>query len=260
MSRKIKNKKGGICRLCGKETMLSFEHFPPKKPFNKSIRYRHVDPIEIQDHHGIHENKITGRIYEGPIGDHSLCVDCNNFLNKNYVRHFYKLQICAHTVISDIRPDSDIAHFRINDLNFLRALKHIISMFIAMNDYEISANLQKDLVEYINNPSTNYLPDKYRIYMYLVRPGSFRKFKWTMGNAFGMISEFAHYPLGFVISYENLPLPVLCEITPWKYFNSEGEFTADFFVPVLSIDSFIPLDYRSKEILNKFQINKGEKL
>lgn len=251
MSRKIKSKKNGICRLCGIETLLSFEHYPPKKPFNKSVRYHFVEPTEIQDKFGVKDNTIKGRIYEGPIGDHSLCEKCNNFLNTNYVRHFYKLQLAAHTVISVIRPQSDYIHFRIMDINFLRSLKHIISMFIAMNDYDISSNLQKDLVSYVNNPVANYLPDRYRIYMYFVRQGSFRKFKWTMGNAFGMISEFAHYPLGFVISYENLDLPFLCEITPWKYFNSNKEYVADMFVPVLHTDSYIPLDYRSKETLNK---------
>lgn len=33
----------GICRLCGKDTLLSYEHVPPKVAFNKNTKFVSVD-------------------------------------------------------------------------------------------------------------------------------------------------------------------------------------------------------------------------
>lgn len=33
----------GICRLCGKDTSLSYEHVPPKVAFNKNTKFVSVD-------------------------------------------------------------------------------------------------------------------------------------------------------------------------------------------------------------------------
>lgn len=252
MSRKVKNKKLGICRLCLKEDMLSFEHFPPKSTFNKKMRYVYFDMSEMNNLNWIRDERPKKRIYEGPLGDHSLCENCNNFLNKEYVEAFRKFAYSASHILSSIRPESDTVHFRIKELNLLRIYKHIISMFISMNDVWYSKDSYSELREYVNNPDQNYLPHKYRLYLYLVRPRSFRKLKWSFVNNLGAISEFAFYPFGFVFSYDNLILnssPPLYDLFPWKFFNSERESTVDFILPILETHLPIPMDYRQLETL-----------
>ncbi|PRA94549.1 hypothetical protein CQ046_22445 [Chryseobacterium sp. MYb7] len=254
MSRKIKNKKLGFCRLCLKEDMLSFEHFPPKSTFNKRMKYFHLDPVEMNTLDWIDDRKPNKRIYEGPLGDHSLCEECNNFLNKEYVGAFRHFAYCASHIISSIKPNSDKVYFTIENLNLLRIYKHIISMFISMNDTWYTDSYP-ELREYINNPDQNYLPDKYRLYLYLIRPHSFRKLKWSMVSDIGAISEFAFYPFGFVLSYDNLLLgnhTPLYDLFPWKFFNKDRETTVNFLLPILETHLPIPLDYRQKETLRKY--------
>ncbi|MDR6547269.1 hypothetical protein J2810_003340 [Chryseobacterium rhizosphaerae] len=255
MSRKIKNKRLGVCRLCLEEGMLSFEHFPPKSTFNKKIRYFHLDPAEMSTLDWIDDGKSNKRIYEGPLGDHSLCEKCNNFLNKEYVEAFRKFAYSTSHIISSIKPDSDTVYFTIEGLNLLRIYKHIISMFISMNDIWYSKDTYPELTEYVNNPNQNYLPDKYRLYLYLIRPHSFRKLSWSMVNDIGAISEFAFYPFGFVLSYNNLILgnqAHLYDLFPWKFFNIDRESTVEFLLPILETHLPIPLDYRQKDTLRKF--------
>ncbi|MCT3806328.1 hypothetical protein HZQ57_14015 [Elizabethkingia anophelis] len=255
MSRKIKNKKLGICRLCLKEDLLSFEHFPPKSTFNKKMRYVHLDPEEMYKLDWLRDEKSQKRIYEGPLGDHSLCEDCNNFLNREYVGAFRKFAYSASHILSSIKPESDTVYFRIEELNLLRIYKHIISMFISMNDIWYSKDSYSELREFINNPNRNYLPDKYRLYLYLVRPHSFRKLKWSFVNNMGAISEFAFYPFGFVFSYDNLILnshSPLYDLFPWKFFNSERESTVDFILPIFETHLPIPMDYRQKDALKSY--------
>lgn len=255
MSRKVKNKKLGICRLCLKEDMLSFEHFPPKSTFNKKMKYFYIEPIEMSTLDWIGEDKPKKRIYEGPLGDHSLCEKCNNFLNREYVGAFRKFAHSVSYILSSIKPESDTVHFRIEELNLLRIFKHIISMFISMNDIWYSQDSYPELREYVNNPNQNYLPDNYRLYLYLTRPHSFRKLKWSLVNDIGAISEFAFYPFGFVLSYENLILnnhSPLYDLFPWKFFNLERESTVDFLLPILETHLPIPMDYRQMETLKSY--------
>ena len=81
MSRK--QKIYGICRICGENKELTFEHVPPETVFNKgAVRNVTLDAV-IKD--TVKENKLPweinygkGKIQQRGRGGFYLCGDCNS--------------------------------------------------------------------------------------------------------------------------------------------------------------------------------------
>jgi len=78
----------GICRLCGKNTSLTFEHVPPQSAYNKHTKYYKQSIEEMMKVDNLLNHKFKGKLYQGGIGYHSLCNDCNNFLGTHYVNSY----------------------------------------------------------------------------------------------------------------------------------------------------------------------------
>lgn len=236
-------KQKGICRLCKKQTDLTFEHIPPRSAFNKTTTYQLVDYTELLGSSAT-DKKIKGQKFQGGIGEYSLCLTCNNFLGNNYV-NTYKIVAEASKEILE-KYDNVAFSFKIPKLSPHKLIKQVISMFISMNTSSFTDS-HPDLLRFVLNTKEKYLPEKYKVYMYLNDTGINRHIPIMYNSKYGFLSEITFSPLGFVLSFDELnPLLILYDITSFKNSNPEYEGEVLFELNVLPTHLFVAGDYRIK--------------
>lgn len=240
----------GTCRLCGKETELSFEHVPPKVAFNRKTTYLSVkfdDFIKIDNPL---EQQYKGKKKQGGIGYNSLCKNCNSFLGSNYVNSYTKWAIVGKELLG--KGKFQYVEYRALKQEPLRLLKQILSMFLAINK-EWYLESYPEISEFVKNPKSNILPDRYRIFTYLKSEGNIRYnhhaviYKPNLGGAVNCC-EIAFAPYGYVLLfdyYKNLTL--LNEITHFKNYSIDEEVDLEMGMFKLDTHGQFPLDYRNKE-------------
>jgi len=242
-------KQKGICRLCGKEEELTFEHIPPRSSFNKHTKFVSIDFMEYVQSDDIINNPPRGKIKQGGIGYNTLCSKCNSFLGSNYV-NAYKIWSQAGAQILS-KDDFGFVIFTMIEQEPLKVLKEIISMFIAINgDWYLKA--YPELADFVNNPELKKLPDKFRVFMYLTNEGGTRYmhhsvyYKPELGGAVNC-TEIAYPPFGYVLTIDFLKnINVLTNITHFKEFDLEEKTNIKLPMFKLPVYSPFPLDYRSK--------------
>ena len=125
-----KEKKNGICRLCGETKKLTFEHIPPKKSFNRNTGYT-ISPVGEAIEALENENKYKVIQKQGGIGNLSLCKGCNEFLGLNYVDAYTYWVKCGLYVL---QSKAHVYNITIEGIEPLKIIKQIFSMFISMED------------------------------------------------------------------------------------------------------------------------------
>jgi hypothetical protein len=161
----------GKCRLCGVLGKLTYEHVPPKVTFNKETRFKIIGFMEyIKEKHPL-DKIFKAKIEQGGIGYYSLCQSCNNFLGTTYVpayqRYSNSFIDCAK------KKDFNAFELTIHDFTALKVLKQIISMFFSLND-EIFSENNRDLAEFVLDPSSQDLSNRYRVFNYINTEGQLR--------------------------------------------------------------------------------------
>lgn len=83
----------GICRICGENKELTFEHVPPETVFNKGVVRNVTLDAVIKD--TVKENKLPweinygkGKIKQRGRGGFYLCGDCNSCTGQWYVPEY----------------------------------------------------------------------------------------------------------------------------------------------------------------------------
>lgn len=235
----------GICRICKTKKRLTFEHVPPKVAFNKHTRYYSIPMEEYSSIKNPLEINIKGQIQQGGHGYYSLCGECNSFLNKYYVRSYSNWANIGMSLL--LNYNFDYIHFYAEELNPKRVLKHIISMFISMNDTWFTEQYP-ELLEFVKFPENNNLPNKYRLFCYLNNEGQMRMSKWNFTNTHGIICESTFRPYGYVLNIENNEsIDKLTDISNFKDFSDERNHTVELGLYKHPTYLPIPLDFRSKE-------------
>lgn len=241
----------GICRLCAENTMLNFEHVPPRSTFNKNTRYVSTPYIEYMQNDKPFDRKIKGKVGQGGIGFYSFCESCNNFLGTAYVRS-YKNWVDAGAYIltkGDFQGYNYIAHKQKPN----QTLKQIISMFIAING-EWFVEEYPELVEFVNDTHSTSLNEKYNFYTYLNDFGA--KLRYLPFMITGNLSnseiikccEISFAPFGYVMTIDSKPKNKhLLEITHFKNYDPDKEVSLEIQIAKLHTHVAIPLDYRSKK-------------
>lgn len=252
----------GICRLCGQKTNLSFEHVPPKVTNNKNTRYTSLPLEEYFKSENPLESKPKGKIKQGGIGYNSFCRKCNSFLGSNYVPAYEKWVKAGYQVLS--KHEISQVKYQVYEIEPLKILKHIISMFLAINkDWYLES--YPELSEFILNVNSKTLPDKYRVFTYLNKDGNIRYMHHTIVGDFTSgkpinCSEITYPPYGYVITFDNTDKKIqyLTDITEFKNFEINKKHTLNFNMFQLPTHLNIPLDYRVKDKI-KMDIEKGKK-
>lgn len=249
--------KVGVCRICKKTKELSFEHIPPKAAFNKLTKFRSVPYIEYVQNSRDPNYKPTAKLQQGGTGDYCLCQNCNSFLGQQYVTDYLRMAHIGRQILTT-HPHLERAEITVSGISPLRLLKQIIAMFICIHD-ERFTEMNPELLEFIKNPTSTSLPDKYRIFIYLNNRGVLRNLPWIFHNQYGMVSEHTFPPLGIVIKLDETPenFNRLTEITNFKNVPIEYDGNIDFELYNLPTYTVIPIDYRTENEIDQ-QIKKSE--
>ncbi len=244
-----KEKQIGICCLCKEEKELTFEHIPPKTAFNKNTRYYSIPDKEFFKIKDFLNYKHMGLIKQGGMGGYYLCRECNSFLGSNYVRSYQGWANMGMGIVQSPYTDADLFSVRIKNSNPLRILKQIIAIFICLNNNDFTNTKGFfELLDFVRNPNSNYLPNRYKIYTYLNNEGNFRKVPHAYTNFAGLVGEFTYPPFGYILSIDE-PHPVsrLTDITHFKDFQDNR--LHEFEIALFKNPTYYPiiLDYRRKE-------------
>jgi hypothetical protein len=251
----------GICRLCGENTDLSYEHVPPRVAFNKNTRYTSVPFGEYIKQENPLDFKPRGKKRQGGIGYNSFCRKCNSFLGSNYVPSYDRWAKAGYQVLSK----SELARikYKVYDLEPLKILKQIISMFLAINDTWYLESYP-ELAEFVKDKNSNFLPEKFKVFTYLNSNGNVRYINHNVVGDFnsGSIincSEITFPPYGYVLTFgdPDQKIEYQTDITKFKDFDFNQKKTLEFDMFQLPTHVNIALDYRAKEQV-KSQIEKGK--
>lgn len=242
----------GLCKLCKEEKPLTYEHIPPRSAFNKTTKFYELNSKEYyQNAKDFSDGKLKPRakVNQGGLGSYCLCRSCNEYLGQKYVRDYKKFAEIAYAVISK-QKDVRCFEIDISDINLLNFTKQIIASFICQNKTDFT-KYYEGLIDFVINKSSNNLPERYKIYMYLNDEGNIRSGNLMYTNIAGALCEFTFKPFGFVLSIDN-PQPIyeLTNITDFKNFNPQLKYN-DVIIKLNKYPTILPfpLDYRqSNEI------------
>lgn len=250
------NSKVGKCKLCLETKELNFEHIPPRSAFNKETKYYIIDQTEFYKkakEYTFENLKPKSKKEQGGIGAYSFCSDCNGFLGSKYVRTYKEFAKIAMNIILSNDANAKAYKFDISDINLLKFLKQIVSIFIASNS-NLFIESYPELLEFVKNEKIAELDEKYRFYMYLNNEGQNRNGHIHFTNQFGAVCDFTFPPFGFVLNIDN-PNRILqlTEVTSFKHFEKLKSVKK---IPIIlnKYPTFypFPLDFRTKEELNGY--------
>lgn len=250
----MRKTKIGQCKICKETKELNFEHIPPSSAFNKETKYYSLDQTEYYQKakEYVFENlKPKSRKEQGGLGYYCFCEDCNGFLGSKYVRTYKKFSQIAMNIIQSNEKNVKAYEFDISDINLLKFLKQIISIFIACNKNSFTESYP-ELLEFVKDECSTELPNRYRFYMYLNIEGQIRNGHIHYTNLYGTVCEFTFRPFGFVLSIDNQNrIMELSEITNFKYYDKKNKGEK---LPII-LNKYptyfpYPLNYKTKEELN----------
>ncbi|WP_284653500.1 hypothetical protein [Flavobacterium terrisoli] len=249
----MKRTKIGICKLCKQEKELTYEHIPPQSAFNRNTKFYRLETTEYFKNakEYVEGNlKPKSRKEQGGVGDYCLCGNCNGYLGSKYVREYKRLAEISYSIITQY-PDAKCYEFDISEINLLKFIKQIIAIFICSNNVSFTKNYQ-GLIEFVLNENSNYLLERYKLYMYLNHEGNLRSGNLSYTNLHGAICEFTYKPLGFVLNIDNPnQIMELSNITDFKKFNPFAKYS-EIMIRLNKYPTIypFPMDFRSQEKIN----------
>ncbi|HRN71143.1 MAG TPA: hypothetical protein PLS49_08245 [Candidatus Woesebacteria bacterium] len=258
--------KNGICHICGKQGILTYEHVPPKAAFNKkkvTVTQGGELPKIIQNSllpKEVFKSKDIKKIHkQRGMGGYTLCEKCNTFTGHFYADAFVEMIRQAiyinHSLggVGQFKPgDQYVYHFR--KLYPLRIIKEIFAMFFSVNNNSFF-QAHSDLQHFILNKDSRYLDkDRYAVYAHilsgvLLRYSGVNVILNTKTGLTRVVSEVPSPPFGFVLEIEpsikdrSIESNII-EFATYKY-NDKVDITLT--VEVKESNYYYPLDYRSND-------------
>jgi len=260
----------GICRICGKEGKLTFEHIPPGATYNKqSVRLVKLMDLIKAEHD---ENALPWELDRAPSelsqkgrGEYCLCESCNNNTGSWYGAHYKRFIDAFMYVYMGIRNDNvSNVSLELYEMRPLPIIKQIFAMFCDINP-QLTTNDPSVRDFLLNKDSRNIDRSKYRIFMYLYKGGIEKTAGLTAkifvgkGSHYVLLSEIATIPVGFIL-YEDMPenyKPNLTEITYFLDYEYSSVAPITMTLNAYEVNSWLPEDFRTKqEILATIEKNK----
>ena len=243
----------GICRLCGAEGALSFEHSPPRSAFNN----RPVIAIPFTE--AIHlgpDARPKGKVQQRGAGRHSFCGRCNNLTGHWYGSSF--VEWCYSSLPSLFRSRGRVTNAPIFPL---RVIKQIVTMFFSHEGERFHA-CNPELVHFVLNRDEKHLPKRYRVFLYANWEGRLRATGLLARASIGpgrsiFFSEITYPPFGYVITFDSPPPDYrLCDVSHFSAFSYTDQIIMTLPLSLLATHLAIPGDYRTKsEIYRDYEKN-----
>jgi hypothetical protein len=241
----------GVCRICGREGPLSFEHIPPKAAFND----RPVIVLKFEETLKLGPDEVAkGPIQQRGMGYYTLCEQCNNNTGAWYGKQF--IDWCYQGMEILRRTNGNPSLINLNYLLPLPILKQIVTMFFSVHPETFSIP-NEELVRFILNKEEKYLSPKYRFFVYFNTRGRPRSFggggllNFDTGSI-TIISEITFPPFGYVMTINSgSPDPRLAEITHFAQYGYKEFVVMEVKLPVLPTYLPTPGDYREIDQIHR---------
>ncbi len=232
-----------ICHICGKGTKLTREHVPPQSAFNDN-------PMVLQNIKDYLYKKAGKTQLKDGFCVYTLCNECNNNTGRWYGKAF--AEFCRKGMdVMDMEYRGKLS--LCFEIYPLRVLKQVIAMFFSVNSPTFRNN-NDELVKFILSREKKYLSSKYRIYMYFFA-GNIAKWMGTQykanllsGKMIG-ISEIDYPPFGYVLTKDYVDS--LFDITFFSRYDYYEKRVVEINLPICETNTPYPLDYRTKEEIEK---------
>jgi hypothetical protein len=246
----------GQCCICGlKETKLSFEHVPPRAAYNDQRVFEASIQGLITGNWNGQERPVQGRWVQRGAGRYTICEKCNNETGGMYGRAYVSWAKQATELLDRSKGTLSLAYpYRAYPL---RVLKQITAMFCSACGPPLQEKF-RDIPRFVLDRERRYLPHDLRVFAYLVDPSKSELNRQgpmtgvTLGAKKHVFAEVAFAPLGFILTGDVDPINVdLLDITHFGHSSYHRCETLYLKLPVLSISSPLPGDFRSKEELGK---------
>jgi len=161
-----REKRAGICRICGIERELTYEHVPPRCAFNdeRAEMYSLEQWVVLQS-----GGPKRYRDQQRGSGYVTLCADCNNRRGGAWnVGEFCKWTKMGRGLIRRFPEGQTVesATFRTHSLKPLPFAKQIVSMILALNLPEFG-DVYPALREFVLDRDRTGLPPDHRLYLSL---------------------------------------------------------------------------------------------
>lgn len=206
-----KKKIEGECHICRAIGPLSFEHVPPSAAYNSgpavSLEFSQWLSGEAWDPTGKKKQQRG-------VGDYTLCDTCNNNTGSWYGGEYVSWANQAFARLGGIPPgkfaDAGLVAIRFVGVRPMRFIKQAVTMIFSANSPKF-AEKNPALVVFVLDKHAKGLPDKYQIYITLLR-GSFCRMSGVSGEVridrgdTIVKSEIAHPPFGIVMTFDS-PAP-----------------------------------------------------
>lgn len=255
------NKRYGTCVICGKETILTYEHIPPKMALNNApIKSYNGFNVMVDDN--ILPWDFEGRKYKNlqkGMGKYTLCKECNNNTGSWYGNDYCEFAQNIATAIQSFNiPKDKNVIFECKNIYPLRIVKQIVSMFLSVNyDY-----IFQDLQEFVKDRySTKFDESKYQIRMYLNNGKIHKLLPKTGIIKFGdtdnlinwdsslFVSEITTFPLCFILYFDptNNQKKYGTDITSFCKFGYDDECNIQIPLALKEVNTSIHCDFRTKD-------------
>jgi hypothetical protein len=241
----------GICRICGLDGKLSFEHVPPAAAFNNQriLRTAFEKMLAAEN-----LDDLRGEIFQRGAGGYTLCIQCNNDTGSWYGAAYAVWAHQAMRFLIGARGRASLAY----PFNFhpLRVLKQIACMFFSVNG-PLFQKAQPDLVRFVLNRESLQFPPHVRIYAFYTfssrsrttAAAGFIRGLASSSSSLHVFSEITFPPFGFVMTLGNTPPPQsgFCEISGFSaYEYRDWRCGITMRLPVMPIYTGYPGDYRTR--------------
>ncbi len=256
---KRSNKVVGNCQICGKKTVLSFEHVPPQSAFNKAT----VIAYELESKLIRREDK--GVPQQGGFGRHTLCVSCNTNTGSWYADEYVKWARIGMSILASERIKGKSEVFvRLKDVYPLRFLKQVATCFFTIIGVDPSASFaanNSQLVDFVLDKYSRELPPNIRFFMRLNHGTALRRHpiaakipvtvaKDEQGHSLikvsrppSIFSEMTHPPFALIMT-EDTDFPDASQITGFTNYGYDECVDLTLQLKIGRSTTPLPGDYR----------------
>ena len=246
----------GVCRLCGANGPLSFEHVPPRSAFNDSPAFlQTLEEWTSEAEGGVRSGKLQQRGF----GGYTLCERCNNVTGSWYGSEYVKWARTVAPWVLAKPPFATVARLYLNSVYPLRFLKQMMTCLFSANSHKFAAQYPH-LVDFVLYKDKRGLAPRYEAYLTLVL-GSLRvsgvPSKATVGKGdlslrrIEVLTEFAHTPFACRLLLDCSAADEVGQITQFAGYGYGDEVDLCLVLPVGEIHTPFPGDYRTQDEIRR---------